>query len=249
MPPAEEAAFDLHLPAVREAIAQLEAAIGGRHVLIEAFVGGSTDPDAEQLLGLIADPRNDDRSLAWCCAQVGLTAGELLRLYRNAATARAQVLAIHEVAAETPSVVRDVLRRAQNHYRVCDVCNGTATVWEDQKLPDGTKSGDRIKAPCRSCDGTGEYLIDASPEHQKLALDLAGLAGKAGPSTLVQVDNSKSVTLVGALPFAQLQKAVQKVLDPPKLALPSPAPVDGIEVSPPVEALRVERPPHVGDRA
>lgn len=229
MPPAADSAFDLDRPAVREAIAQLEAAIGGRQSLIDAFVGAPPDPDADRLLGLIADPRNDKKPLSTLCAEVGLTAGELLRLYRNAATARAQVLAIHEVAAETPSVVRDVLRRAQNHYRLCTGCHGTGQVWQQPEDAEGDPGGDPIKVLHRPCDGTGQVLVDASTEHQKLALDLAGLSSKVGPLTHIEVDNSKSLTVVGALPFAQLQKAVQKVLDPPPPALPPAQPVEASE--------------------
>lgn len=242
MPLSAESAFDLDRPAVREAITQLEAAIGGRQTLIDAFVGAPPDPDADRLLGLIADPRNDKKPLSTLCAEVGLTAGELLRLYRNAATARAQVLAIHEVAAETPNVVRDVLRRATNHYRVCDGCKGTGEVWQTVEDADGNVL-ELIKVPHRLCDGSGQVLVDASTEHQKIALDLAGLASKSSPSTLIQVDNSKSATFVGALPFAQLQKAVQKVLDPPKPAPALPAdPASG--AAHPVEAVLVEPSPH-----
>lgn len=223
--PLADAAFLADQPAVRAAIAQLEAAIGGRANLVHAFLAAPPDPDRDLLLGLIADPRNDHRALASLCEEAGLTAGELLRLYKQAAVATAQVLAIHEVAAAAPAVTADVMRRAQNHYRLCSACAATGQVWEPILDAKGKPTGDRQKVVCGLCEGSGQVLAEASLDHQKLALDMAGMLQKAGPSTLVQVDASQTATLhMGALPFAQLQKAVQKVLDPPTRPIPPTPP-------------------------
>lgn len=235
--PSADAQFAPGSPAVDAAIAQLEAAIGGRQALVDTFVAAPPDAECDRLLGLIADPRHDHRTLASLCAEAGLTAGELLRLYRTAAVAKAQVLAIHEVAQEAPAVVRDVMRRAQNHYRLCTGCFGSGEVWQQPEDADGNPLGEPVKVPHRLCDGTGQLLSDASLDHQKLALDLAGLVSKGGPS--IQIDNSRtSVTAIAAVPFAQLQKAVQKVLDPGSPLLLAPT-------SPPIEAHIVDAPSSV----
>lgn len=242
---ADRAAFDLSKPAVRLAVANLEAAIGGRPAMVEAFLAAPPDDDGyDLLLGLIADPRNDHKPLASLLEEAGFTPGDLLKLYRSATVAKAQVLAIHEVAAEVPHVTRDVMRRAQNHYRLCDDCHGTGEAWEPQKDAAGKPTGDRIKGPCKACDGAGQILVDASLDHQKLALDMAGLLQKAGPSTLVQVDASQhaSTLQISALPFAQLQKAVQKVLEPPVIpALPAPQPAERFSAPQTGEAVEVPR--------
>lgn len=241
---ADRAAFDLQKPAVRAAVANLEAAIGGRQAMVDAFLAAPPDDEGyDLLLGAIADPRNDHKPLATLLDESGFTPGDLIKLYRSAAVARAQVLAIHEVAAEVPGVTRDVMRRAQNHYRLCEDCHGAGDAWEPVKDAAG-KIIDRQKGPCKGCDGAGQILVDASLDHQKLALDLAGLLQKAGPATLVQVDASQHAAVqIHALPFAQLQKAVQKVLDPPTLpALPAPQPsarFDAPAVA--VEAIEVPR--------
>lgn len=239
-----------NLPKVREALANLEAALGGRDALVEVFTAAPETEDGALLLGLLADPRNDSRPLSALCEEIGLSAGSVLRLYRTASLAKAQVLAIHEVAQHTPAVVADVMRRAQNHYRICGECQGTGEVWEPIKATDG-KIVDYQKAPHRACDGSGQVLVDASPDHQKLALDLASLTPKAGPSTLVQVDNSRTSTqvAVGVMPFAHLQKAVQKVLETPRLALAPAQPAERFE-APVIDAeplpvsVAVTEPPH-----
>lgn len=226
----------------REALQRLEDAIGGRDALVDAFVAAPPDESRDRLLGLLADPRNDNRSLHTIIGELDITGGEVLALYRSAVTAKAQVLAIHEVAQQLPHVSRDVMRRAQNHTKFCPDCRGTGQVW--RTVPD---TSTRAQQACEGCNGTGDILSDASLDHQKLALDLAGLVSK-GSAPLVQIDNSSRTIQVGALPFAQLQKAVQKVLDPPALPAhatrPAATPIDRIEVSPPVEAVLVERSPH-----
>jgi hypothetical protein len=190
-PPSADPAFSLDYPSVREAVNNLEAAIGGRPALVEALtVSPAHDPEADYLLGLIADPRNDDKNLSTLCYQASIPPAQLLRLYRTAVYAKAQVLAIHEVASAAQPVTRDVVRRAQNHYRICDSCHG---------------------AGCKSCHSTGQLLVDASFDHQKLTLDLLGLLPKGGPTmNLNQV--TQTVAPGSVLPFATLQLAVQQIL-------------------------------------
>lgn len=217
-------------PAVIAALAQLEEALGGRDKLVEALITAPPEAECDRLLGLVADPRNDGRSLASLCGEVNLTLGEFLRLYRDARVAKAQVLALHEVAEKAPTVVRDVMRRAENHYRVCDTCHSTGEVTRIVKAGDGTPAGPHTET-CTECGGIGEVLVDASLDHQKLALDLVGLVTKGGPSTVI--DNSRtSVTQITAVPFAQLQKAVQKVLDPGSPLLLASPPIEAAVVAP-----------------
>lgn len=238
--------FDPENPAVAAAVKQLEEAIGGRQALADTLIAAPPDEDGyDVLLGLIADPRNDHKSLATLLNEGGFTAGDLLKLYRSAVVAKAQVLAIHEVATELPSVTRDVMRRSQNHYKLCSSCASTGQVWEPILDAKGKPTGDRQKVVCGLCEGSGQVLAEASLDHQKMALDMAGMLQKSGPSTLVQVDNSRTATVVATMPFAQLQRAVQKVLDPvvlPSASLPAAQPGERFEPSPTLEAVVVESP-------
>ena len=227
---------------VREALDRFEEAVGGRDSLIEAFLAAPPDDARDALLGLVADPRNNATGLGVLAEECAITPGEVLKFYRDATLARSRVLALHEVAAAAPAVTRDVMRRAQNHFTLCESCRGSGQVWKDLKDGEGKKI-DRIKAPCEGCDGTGELLTDASLDHQKLALDLAGLLSAKGPTIVTNVDASTSQMVIGALPFAQLQKAVQKVLDPPQLPQLAPAPAPSMLPSPsslPQDAVLVE---------
>ena len=197
-PEVDDPEFDPAKRSVRDAVNQLEEAIGGRPSLIQAL-STSEDVEAGYLLGLVADPRNDGKTLATLCYQANITPAQLLRTYRSAVYAKAQVLAIHEVASAAQPVTRDLMRRAQNHYRICDACHGTGV-------------------ECKRCGGSGEILVDASLDHQRIALDLLGLLPKGGGPNVTQVNQfASSVTATGVLPFTTLQLAVQQILreEPP----------------------------------
>jgi len=225
-----------------EALDRLEDAIGGRDAIIDAFVAAPPDEDRDRLLGLLADPRNASRGLGAITDELHLTGGEVLALYRSAVTAKAQVLAIHEVAQQLPNVSRDVMRRAQNHYKLCPQCASTGEVWETPRDKKGNVIGEPKKVKCLPCDGTGELLAEASLDHQKLALDMAGMIQKAS-APLVQIDASTRSLTIGAVPFAQLQKAVQKVLDPPQLPSPTSAEPLTITTTPIPVPIPLETPP------
>jgi hypothetical protein len=225
---------------LREALDRFEEALGGRDLLVEALLLAPPDPDRDALMGLLADPQNDYRTLGTIAGDLNFSAGEVLALFRDGERAKAQILALHEVTSQAPAVARDVMRRAQNHYRLCTGCNGSGEVWDQPKNKAGDPIGDAVKVAHAYCDGTGQILVDASLDHQKIALDLVGLLSKGGPGTVVNVDASQQM-LVGALPFAQLQKAVQKVLDPPVLpALPAAQPIERVDPVPVCDAVPVE---------
>lgn len=213
-------AFDPALPAVAKAIDALEAAMGGREALIDTL-SLSHDPDTDYLLGLIADPRHDDKSLSVLCDMGNITPGQLLRLYRDAKIARAQVLALDAVAKDLPAIATDVTRRAQNHYRLCAECRGTGSVKD--------KLGTVL--PCAGCDGAGQVLAEASLDHQKLALDLAGLLSKgSGPTVnVLNAQTSAGPIATTMLPFAELQLAVQKALTA------QPSTMEVVDADPPSE--------------
>jgi hypothetical protein len=162
MPPSRalDKAFDPELPAVRKAIDALEVAMGGRQSLIDTL-STADDPDVEYLLGLIADPRSDDKSLGHLCDQGNITPGQLLKLYRTARIARAQVLALDKVAERTPAVAADVMRRAENHYRICESCAGNKQVWVILRGPKG-EALDTVQQDCRTCEATGQVLVAGS---------------------------------------------------------------------------------------
>ena len=218
---------------VREALDRFEEAVGGRDSLIEAFLAAPPDDARDALLGLVADPRNNATGLGVLAEECAITPGEVLKFYRDATLARSRVLALHEVAAAAPAVTRDVMRRAQNHFTLCTSCASRGKVWvlpRDKKgKPTGAPAEEK---PCLACDGTGEILSEASLDHQKLALDIAGLMTTKAPTIMNTIDNSTSQLVVGALPFAQLQKAVQKVLDPPSLPQLAAAPAPSMLPSP-----------------
>lgn len=207
--------FDPSRPRVQLALNQLENAIGGREALVESLTVVD-DPEVEYLLGLVADPRNDTKPLGELCDQGNITPEQLLKAYRKGRLARKQVEAIHLVTDGTPAVAADILKRAVRHERYCSRCHGTGLVVDDKNL----------KQTCQTCDGSGQVKAEASLEHQKLALELAGLLVKgSGTSVNVGVQVGESQTRVASL--GQLQQAVQQVLaTTPRPALPEPVVID-----------------------
>lgn len=197
-------------PAADGALTKLETAMGGRAALVDALAAAPPTEEVQYVLGLIADPRNDARSLADLCRAGGVAIGVLLEAYKRGRYAPMQVAVIDAVATETPVIVRDVLRRAQPHLEECPACHGVGSV-TDPATPDAAPT------PCRPCGATGTLLVQAEIEHQKLALDLAGLGPRKAP--LVAVD-SRKVEIHDTSPagLAKLLGAVDRVLHPKSVA-------------------------------
>lgn len=161
---AEEAAF-----------ATVEAELGGREKLVAALSLAKLSERERQVVGMIADPDNDGRSLARICAQGEIGLGRLLGIFREAVLARGQVIAITRIAQKVPDVAAAVMEDATPGWRICLACLGAKQV--EEKNPD-TKEMELV--PCGRCNGRGEVYHRPDHDVQKTALQISGLLDKGG---------------------------------------------------------------------
>lgn len=189
---AESTALDL--PRAAAAIDSLERHFGGREKLLDALILAPIDDDdpLAYVIGLIADPRVDARSLSDICRAGKVSVGEVMEAYKRGAYAQMQVEVIAAVAANTPVIVRDVLRQAQPHEEVCVRCHGETVI-----RPEGQP--DAAPTPCPLCRGTGVSLQPGTIDHAKLALDLAGLTSKRTPGVVIDQRTQMADTSPGGL--------------------------------------------------
>ncbi len=182
-----------------------EAAMGGRQALIQALSVGENDPEVEEVLVALALPEHDALSLATICARAGITPGQLFRAVQAAALARAKVLATLTVADRTPEIVRQALDHAVLHEEVCESCNGTGTYTADPT----PRNPNPQPQPCTSCRGLGVLKVGPTIEHQKMALEMAGLLKKAAGINV----NNNMITPPAPRPSDSLDALQQAISD------------------------------------
>lgn len=157
-----------------KAFDSIEAAIGGRDAVVEALAVSDLTDDQNYLFSLIADPRNDTRSLASICAKANYTLGHLMQLFKDAKLARAQVEAIVHVAKTLPTVTADVMTLAKITEEPCLLCKGKGTI---ETEPD--EHGEIRDVTCGDCKGKGTNTYTPGIDRQKLALEIGGLYTRA----------------------------------------------------------------------
>lgn len=228
---------------VTEAMRSFEQAVGGRKRAVEVLALAELDPKVdpetvEYVTGLIADPRNADKSLAQIAKEGGIDFLDLLRIYRNAMVSRAHLFALEQISQQIPAVVADVMRKAVPYTDVCSDCLGAATVTANPTKAEPNPT----PQPCETCRGTGELLYPPSLEVQKLALQLGGLL-KSGGLTIVQTQQNALIQANGAGGgpgdlFLKVQQAADEILfgtRPPTEASADPV-IDAEPMPPATEA-------------
>ena len=191
-------------PVAAAAIKQIEKQAGGRAELVASLLSaGAVDDGLSYVIGLIADPRNDARSLGRVCAQGGVTVGELIEAYKRGAMARGTVEAIQAIATQIGPVVADIMHRAQVHEEPCQACGGSGSVRKQD-----------ADVPCAPCFGTGVRRYLPSVDRQKLAADLGRMLPKKAP--LVDQSDRRSVAVGMGDPssagFTKILAAVDQTL-------------------------------------
>ena len=186
-------------------ITRFEKALGGRQSVIGSLVIDSS-PEIQRFVKLLLNPENDRMTLGELATESNITLTDLLRAYRNATLAKAQILAVNKIAEALPDVAADVMKRALPQPALCPVCRG-----------DKPKRKNGEDQTCKTCDGTGKIHRSPSVQRQRLALEIAELLKppKHGPALLAQFNinaaaSPSSPTAPGS--FEQMQNAVSHVL-------------------------------------
>jgi hypothetical protein len=196
---AEEKQVAIPAPLER-ACRNFESEVGGRAALIEHVSHAQLNEDQELLIGAIADPRNDQSSLARICYSYGIQFADLLTLFRSAGFAKAQLQAMRRVWERLPDVAGDVMERSVPHQILCSSCAGIGRV-EKTKATGGDGGGiQRVEERCDTCNGMGYITIQPRLETQKVALEIGGLLQPGGgPGVQVNVTQQQAMGVAGRL--------------------------------------------------
>lgn len=193
-------------PLVTTSLKALEEAIGGREALVAALSHAPRSKDLDYLLGLLGDPTEAGKPLAYLCAAGGVTAGELIDAYKSGIVAQAQARSMPFVAAGLPKVVEDTFRKAAPYEDTCYGCKGLG-----RTTPDPTEEDPNPEpVPCPLCAGKGTLRYEGDLDHKRLALKLGGF-DQAKPGVAVSVDN-RQVHLHGG-PAGGSLEAMQAATD------------------------------------
>ncbi len=183
--------------AVDDSLGPVVEALGGRSRLAHTLE--AAPPDLEAVLATLADPTYDHLPLRDVCRLAGVTILDLFAAYRNAALARAHLLAYHEIAERLVAVVKDVMMRAAPYPIPCAACGGVGD--------HATGAAPRPKI-CRTCRGKGQVLQLPSLAHQKLALELGHLLSR----TPLLVQQQQTIVAQPSASLVDLQQAVAAAL-------------------------------------
>lgn len=211
VPPAAQAAETALVRAdlFKEPIDAFEVALGGRAQLV-ASLAIDDAPRIRDLVEKLIDPHYKAFSLAYLAETVDITLTDLLRAYRNATLAKAQILATQFVAEKLPAIVKDIVEHAVPFESPCAACDGQGvmSVKPTKKCP----APDPATIPCRICNGKKVVMRQPSLDHQRLALELGEiLKPPKGGTTFLQQFNLNAGEGLGATKPGSLEQMQQAV--------------------------------------
>lgn len=194
-------------PKMDEALRKFEESAGGRQQMLEVLAPGANNAARELIVGALADPRNDGRSLATICKMLGIGFGTLLLFFRDAGFAQAQMEASRRIWKMIPDVAEDAFKRALPSKEKCKDCFGVGR-WQE---PDPDKPGEQREHACTTCGGDGEITIEPSVARQRLALEMGGVVKTGGVS--INVNQGQAITF-GAEHLREFRMASDRILYP-----------------------------------
>lgn len=192
---------------VEAALDTFEKELGGREALHSHLSFITPNPKIDYVIGLIADPRNDTKTLAKICAMGNISIGELFDYYKQAKAIRAQLAAMDAVYAEAPKLAKEIVRDAMAEEVDCAKCDGFGYTTVDKKATD-----------CRKCKGKGKVLEKAPIERVKMAAEMMGIYNRNQPIAQVTIDNSKTqinqsqTNILGAGDLKAFREASDKII-------------------------------------
>lgn len=224
--------------AAQAAIDKFETAVGGRDALVgELLIAPDLNDRTKTLINLTFDPQFADKSLGYLCAKAGMTPGEVFLTFRDVLGAKATIEAMRVAAAKIVEVVSEIVNDAISHQEMCADCNGKGRgqiVRPRRGRP--AKAGAAASAPtedlpCSACHGTGQILVKADRDAQKLVLELATVLKKSQGTQVnvgVQQTNHNQAAASGSgfstgavqSGLAQLQQAVAGIAFSPRVTTP-----------------------------
>lgn len=168
----------------RGAASEFEQAVGGRENLTVILSTVDRDSKRDVLYRLLMDPERAGDSLAKLCSDAGVSATEVLAMYRDAVTAQALVRAQTTLAEKLDGVVRDVAEKAADHIKPCSCVQLSASNVADPH--------------CENCGGRGEVWREGSLKHAEVVLKATEVL-KTGGGVKVNVNQAVGLNVGGGL--------------------------------------------------
>lgn len=171
----------------------IDAKVGGRKGLLEAALM-SADPKAVQLAELLMDPALKNAGTKALAKRAGLSAPEIVDLYRN----RMWLEATLSLYSKLPEIVDGAATDAAPSMQPCPECKTTKV----------SASGDI----CWVCGGSGEVRKSGDRDKLNFVGEAAGIIKKGGPA--IQINNQQINTGGGNESFEALLRRAQ--IPPPR---------------------------------
>jgi hypothetical protein len=208
--------LDTNLKAGPRAAANMLTALGGRETVV-SILQESNHPKAQALIDRLSSMSYIGENFATSYSAVGLKAIDIVEIFANVQQARVFINAY----MESDSVMRSLVRSAQDQPVVHERCEGTGKVID-------RKTGQPTGKNCVKCGGTGYILESGSRESQQLFFELLQWRKQGG--ALVNIDarkqqanffgNGVGGALPGQAPTAAgiIKRADQLMLPPPSFS-------------------------------
>ena len=170
---------------IRRGAANFEEAVGGRDNLVDVLATSARDTKQDILFRLLNDPSRSGDSLIKLCKDSGVTAHEVMSMFRDAVLAKGMVAAQMSMAEKLGLIAQDVAEKAHDHTKPC----GCTLVGNP----------DTANPQCDLCRGTGEIYKEGSLDHAKAVFDATGLTQKGGGVNVNVQQNNVNGNSGGAL--------------------------------------------------
>lgn len=168
----------------KSAATEFELAVGGRDNLAAILSQSTRDAKRDVLFRLLMDPSRAGDSLAKLCRDAGVSATEVLAMYRDAVASQAMIRAQVTLAEKLDGVVRDVAEKAADHTKPCR-CRRLS-------------KNDNPDPNCDLCGGRGEVYKEGSLKHAEAVFKATGLH-KEGGGVNVNVQQNVGIAAGGGL--------------------------------------------------
>lgn len=163
-------------------------------------LAAASDDRFQEFLARVNHPMYRKFSLATVAKKCDISLPQFAEFWQKAQKMRALAMAQEGIVSFIP----DMVSEAHTQDQACDRCDGWGFVYTEETVP-GTKAVDpddpaskRIRA-CPACKGTGRAKKAGNAESRKMLLEVTGMAGRGGGSSVKLVQNFGGSTMESAV--------------------------------------------------
>jgi hypothetical protein len=179
---------------IKSALEQFEKQVGGRLSMIDSIGLAQLDKKQQHFLDLMVDPKRAKHPIDKIAREAGLNPLQVIDLFRQAAFARANAIAMGRMAEALPAVIDDITDKSVDSKVECPSCFGKKQL---------------AGADCPQCYGKGEVLRPSDWDRQKTILEATGVTKKGNTGVNVSVNTNVGIMTPGNF-FSNYVKASDK---------------------------------------